>query len=415
MKSRAENSNLLSQRLPARELSLGTIGTEGQQATVAVASMNRSLRRFMSLAVPLTFLEVVFNAVRQWSYLDQAFSVIALSLLVLGQIGMFVSAWFGSGDRGWFGYYALVNILLILLWPVQFVGSGEFPTGGQPWLWWSTGTAVLCSVLYAGPAVSLVYTLLLASGFVSIRISASGGGVELARAFEDAAYIVLLGAILGGLYYMVLFAARRADIANTLAIRQLTKRTNVDAFERERQLVDALVHDRVLNALLVAADAEDQGQRQRAAVLAQQAISDLQHAASERGAPQTITSQALFRALRKAAGRIDSKIQVEVESSSRLALSQDVAAAITEATLQAIDNSQRHSGASLLKVLMAANAASMSIEIVDNGKGFRVNRVPKNRLGISNSIVARMRNVNGTAEVLSEPGRGTRVILRWAS
>lgn len=392
----------------------GEATSGGQQATVAVASMNRSLRRFMSLAVPLTFLEVIFNAAQQWVYLNQVFSAVAFSLLVIGQLGMFLSSWFGSGDRGWFGYYALLNIVLILIWPLPFFAPENFPVGGQPWLWWSTGMAVLCSVLYSGPIFSLGYTLLLAGGFVFIRMSPSGGAVDFVRALEDAAYIVLLGAILGGLYYMVLYAARRADVANTLAIRQLTKRTNVDAFERERQLVDALVHDRVLNALLVAAAADDQAQRQRAAVLAEQAIGDLRDAASERGAPQTITAQALFRALRKAAGRIDSKIQVEVQSSSRLALSQDVAAALTEATLQAIDNSQRHASASELKLLMTANQSEMSIEISDNGKGFRVNRVPRNRLGISNSILARMRNVNGSAEVVSEPGTGARVILRWS-
>ena len=415
MTSRAENSSLLTLQKPMLDDSLGGARLDGQQATVAVASMNRSLRRFMSLAVPLTFLEVVFNATQQWVYLNQTFTVIAFGLLLVGQLGMFISAWFGSGDRGWFGYYALVNIILILIWPLPFVAPQNFPAGGQPWLWWCTGMAVLCAVLYSGPIFSLGYTLTLAAGFVFIRMSATGGAVEFTRALEDAAYIVLLSAILGGLYYMVLYAARRADIANTLAVRQLTKRTNVDAFERERQLVDALVHDRVLNALLVAASADTPAQRQRAAVLAEQAIGDLRNAASERGAPQTITAQALFRALRKAAGRIDPKIQVDVQSSSRLALSQDVAAALTEATLQAIDNSQRHAAASELKIIMSATPAEMSIEIADNGKGFRVNRVPKNRLGITNSILARMRNVNGSAEVVSEPGAGARVVLRWAA
>lgn len=415
MTSRAENSSLLTLQKPMLDDSIGGAKQEGQQATVAVASMNRSLRRFMSLAVPLTFLEVIFNATQQWGFLNQTFTAIALGLLLVGQLGMFFSAWFGSGDRGWFGYYALVNIVLILVWSLPFVAPQDFPAGGQPWLWWSTGMAVLCAVLYSGPIFSLGYTLALAAGFVFIRMSPSGGSVDFGRAMEDAAYIVLLSAILGGLYYMVLYAARRADIANTLAVRQLTKRTNVDAFERERQLVDALVHDRVLNALLVAASADNPAQRQRSAVLAEQAIGDLQNAASERGAPQTITVQALFRALRKAASRIDSEIKVDVQSSSRLPLSQDVAAALTEATLQAIDNSQRHASASELRIKMSATQTDMTIEISDNGKGFRVNRIPKNRLGISNSILARMRNVNGSAEVVSEPGSGARVILRWAA
>lgn len=415
MTSRAENSSLLKLQKPLLEDESGRFGADGQQATVAVASMNRSLRRFMSIAVPLTFLEVVFNATQQWDSLNQIFTVVAFALLLVGQLGMFLSSWFGSGERGWFGYYALVNIVLIALWPWPLFAPLDFPANTQPWLWWCTGMAVLCAVLYAGPIFSLGYTVALATGFVLIRMSPTGGAVDFGRALEDAAYIVLLSAILGGLYYMVLYAARRADIANTLAVRQLTKRTNVDAFERERQLVDALVHDRVLNALLVAASADNPAQRQRAAGLAEQAIGDLRNAASERGAPQTITVQALFRALRKAASRIDPAIQVDVQSSSRLPLSQDVAAALTEATLQAIDNAQRHAGANQLRIIMSATTSEMSIEIADDGKGFRVNRIPKNRLGISNSIVARMQNVNGAAEVISEPGAGARVILRWSA
>lgn len=384
-----------------------------QQATVAVASMSRSLRRFMSLAVPLTFIEVLLNASQQWGQLNQWFSIGALVLLAIGQLGMFYSSWFGSGDRGWFGYYALVNIVIILLWAVPPFAPESFPANQQPWIWWSTGMAVLCAVLFTGPLPSFIFMVLLSGAFTFVRISPSGGQVDFFRALEDAAYIVLLGAILGGLYYMVLFAARRADLANTLSVRQLTKRTNVDAFERERQLVDALVHDRVLNALLVAADADNSQQRLRAALLAEQAIQELRSASSERELPQTITAQALFRALRKAAGRIDPKIQVQVGATSRLPLSQDVAAALTEATLQAIDNAQRHSGAKLLSIQMTATEVGLTIEVSDNGRGFRVNRVPKNRLGISNSMLARMKNVGGSAEVNSVPGRGTQVVLRW--
>lgn len=387
----------------------------GQQATVAVTSMNRSLRRFMSLAVPLTFLEVLYNAWFQLPYLDPTFTYVALGLLVVGQIGMFINSWFGPADRGWFGFYALINILIIALWGVEPFAPTGFPAGGQPWLWWSTGMAVLCAVLFATPIYSFAFMVLLAFEFTLIRLSDAGGGVDLARALEDAAYIVLLGAILGGLYYMVLYAARRADLANTLAVRQLTRRTNVDAFEREQQLVDALVHDRVLNALLVAAAADSTDQKLRAATLAEQAIVELRNATNNRAAPQTITAQALFRALRKAANRIDSSILVEVTSSSRLPLSQDVAAALTEATLQALDNAQRHAAASELRLTMGVASAGLSIQVADNGKGFRVHRVPRNRLGISNSIQARMSNVNGQAEIESEPGRGTRVTLRWAA
>jgi signal transduction histidine kinase len=384
-----------------------------QQATVAVTSMHKSLRRLMAIAIPLTFIELVFNAVQQWGYLDPAFSLAALTLLVVAQIGILVNSWFGSAGRGWFGFYALVNLVVVYLWLTPGLATLSFPANTQPWIWWSVGMAVLAASIYSSPLYSLGYMLILTTGFVLVRLSASGGLVSPARVAEDAAYIILLGATLGSLYYLVLHAARKADIANTLAVQQLTKRTRIDAFERERQLVDALVHDRVLNSLLVAASAESQAQRQRSRDLAEIAISELRVASGDRALPSTITAQALFRALRKAIGRIDPKIRVEVESSSRLALSQEVAAAITEAMLQAIDNAQRHASPTVVSVKMNASVSHLGIQIVDDGKGFRVKRVPRNRLGISNSILARMRNVGGSAAIDSVPGAGTQVSLRW--
>jgi signal transduction histidine kinase len=54
------------------------------------------------------------------------------------------------------------------------------------------------------------------------------------------------------------------------------------------------------------------------------------------------------------------------------------------------------------------------VEVRDNGKGFNPERLPKDRLGISTSIKARMELIGGKAQVSSTPGNGTTVILSWA-
>jgi signal transduction histidine kinase len=51
--------------------------------------------------------------------------------------------------------------------------------------------------------------------------------------------------------------------------------------------------------------------------------------------------------------------------------------------------------------------------VVDDGRGFNPERLPKDRLGIRTSIEARMRLVGGVASVISKPGAGTTVELRW--
>ena len=48
----------------------------------------------------------------------------------------------------------------------------------------------------------------------------------------------------------------------------------------------------------------------------------------------------------------------------------------------------------------------------DRGRGFDPDNVAEDRLGVRNSIVARMERHGGSAEVRSTPGQGTEVRLR---
>jgi signal transduction histidine kinase len=56
----------------------------------------------------------------------------------------------------------------------------------------------------------------------------------------------------------------------------------------------------------------------------------------------------------------------------------------------------------------------VKIVIKDNGKGFRVSRVPKNRLGLKLSIFSRIQAVGGKAFVDSKLGVGTNIVLEWS-
>ena len=54
------------------------------------------------------------------------------------------------------------------------------------------------------------------------------------------------------------------------------------------------------------------------------------------------------------------------------------------------------------------------VEIVDNGRGFRVDRVARVRHGLRDSIRGRMAAIGGRADVVSTVGSGTRVRLEWS-
>ena len=95
----------------------------------------------------------------------------------------------------------------------------------------------------------------------------------------------------------------------------------------------------------------------------------------------------------------------------RLALYVELA--ITEATLQALDNSIQHSKAQAISLLLASDGKGVKFVVRDDGAGFRPDRVSKDRIGISTSILFRMDSVRGVAEIESAPGKGTTVTLRW--
>jgi signal transduction histidine kinase len=194
------------------------------------------------------------------------------------------------------------------------------------------------------------------------------------------------------------------------------ERARVEAIERERQRIDALVHDQVLHTLLVAARANTVSEQQAARDSAKSAIESLQAALAEHPTAEEVTVSGLLRAISSAAQNLDSRVEVEIDANSHSKIPTDAAQALTEAAIQALDNAIQHSSANSIKLRMFSDKSSqISIVIEDDGVGFRINRVLRDRLGISTSIKFRVESVGGRAEISSSPGKGTVVSLRWGN
>jgi signal transduction histidine kinase len=227
-------------------------------------------------------------------------------------------------------------------------------------------------------------------------------------------YVLLLGGAVASLVRLSREGAIRADEANSVAIANAVEQAQVDAIERERQRIDALVHDRVLNTLLVAAKASSEAEQKAAAVAATQAIASLESALAEQDAEIKVTVLGLYRSLRKAALRSSKNISLEIRSAGLGMVPADIAQTVTEATLQAIDNALRHSNADQIQLVLGQpDAKGIFVRVIDNGKGFNPERLPKDRLGVRSSIQARMSSVGGQASISSIIGNGTTVELRW--
>jgi signal transduction histidine kinase len=85
---------------------------------------------------------------------------------------------------------------------------------------------------------------------------------------------------------------------------------------------------------------------------------------------------------------------------------------IVEAAGEAITNASRHSGAASVAVYCEVGPDAVNLYVRDEGSGFDTAQVPKDRHGVTESIIGRMERGGGVATISSDPTDGTEVHLR---
>ena len=85
--------------------------------------------------------------------------------------------------------------------------------------------------------------------------------------------------------------------------------------------------------------------------------------------------------------------------------------ALVRAVLECLENVRRHSGEHSAEVTLSQDPALVRVVITDLGTGFDRALVPQGRLGLTESVEARIRAVGGAARIFSSPGVGTTVLL----
>jgi signal transduction histidine kinase len=91
-------------------------------------------------------------------------------------------------------------------------------------------------------------------------------------------------------------------------------------------------------------------------------------------------------------------------------------AELASAVRAALDNVARHCGGARAWVLIEDEPEAVTVTVRDDGPGMAAGRLAEaaadGRLGVSHSIIGRMRDIGGSARVTSRPGEGTEVELR---
>jgi signal transduction histidine kinase len=252
--------------------------------------------------------------------------------------------------------------------------------------------------------------------FIFLHMSPSGGSADVLPAVQDAVYSFLFSATFISVVHLLRLRARQQDEANTRAQEQAVAEATQEAIENERLYLASMLHDQVLGALHLAAFATSKQEQLQAKAFAQSAILQLKNTQEWPSADERrVSTDSLFSALAKTLAEQAPNFTVSTSSVGNQELPLDVATAFTEATMQAVNNSQIHAGGTKVPrhVSLKSGKSGVKVVVSDEGRGFRMSRIPKNRIGIKTLIIRRMESVGGKARIDSDRGQGANIILEW--
>lgn len=311
---------------------------------------------------------------RDWSQIT-AFGAIGVALLALGWLT-------GAGGAG------------IGTWPIAVTGIGALilwqqadPERRKRWM---SGAVKGVRHQRVRPLIGMVLVVVGAGGF----LYAEG---ELAQARPG---LLFTAVVVGGL--LVIAAPYLAALWKEL---QLERRERIR--QEERAEVAAHVHDSVLHTLtLIQRNAHDPREVLR---LARSQERELRNWLYQ---PKQDADASLAAAVRRVAAEEEDAhgVPIEVVCVGDCPLDARLVAML-QAARQAMVNAAKYSEAAVVSVYAEVEPEEVTIFVRDRGKGFDLDAVPPDRMGIRESIIGRMERNGGHARVRTAPGEGTEIML----
>jgi signal transduction histidine kinase len=217
--------------------------------------------------------------------------------------------------------------------------------------------------------------------------------------------LLLTGAVVG---YVSTLAA--------LAERALQRATEIEAASRERERLARSIHDSVLQvlALVQRRGAEAGGTAADLGRLAGEQETALRALIADAAQPEPPSGELDLRALltREASAAVS-----VITPADPVLLNGQIASELTAAVRAALDNVRRHCGPQARAwVLIDDEGTAVGVTVRDDGPGIPDGRLTQaaadGRLGVSQSIRGRIRDLGGSVSVTSAAGAGTEVRLR---
>ncbi|MFT4109254.1 sensor histidine kinase [Propionicimonas sp.] len=355
-----------------------------------------------------TLVPASLAAADQIQHLALWWMVIVGGGIVVASIGMMVASFQGWKLRSFALVYVTVVTFGLITWPAAW--QSDQVASSSPWLWMCLGVAAICLAVTTGTGWGFAYSIASGLLFAAVRMTPSGQSASLLGAFQDMINLVMNASVVIVALGVVSTAFKELDEAEAATRKEATDAAIEEALLEERHRLDGIVHDEVMTTLVAAAHTPGDV---HVAQQAQRAVDRLAQAEAPTETRLPVTGDQLTWLVTDVVSALvpQTKFVSQLEG---LAVPQQVASTLGMVVREVALNVAKHSKADEVEVaLTSPDKGAICISIADNGVGFDPELVPKRRLGLQVSVGYRMWAIGGTAEIHSQPGQGTVVVLAW--
>jgi len=283
--------------------------------------------------------------------------------------------------------------------------------GQLPWMVSASTSAAATAAIAWGARTAWIATGALTA--LIWTLSALVGDLIPNRVANDTQVLIISIAIIA-LSGALIRSGRAIDEATVSALAAAERRAAAQARQAAAERARAIVHDDVLAALLLAARGIPQLDRlvSEQAAIAAERVRTL--AEPERSADVRLVD--LADRLREVA-RAESPavaFSTRVVRGAVGAVPAAAAIALVAAARQALANSARHAPGSQTSLILFGMRDGVRVVAADDGPGFDIASIGSDRLGVTGTILGRVRAVaDCEADIRTGPGAGTSVTLAW--
>lgn len=332
----------------------------------------------------------------------EGLGVAGLMMVIASMLLMLVSLLMRGEKAFW--TMALVGLMAV----GQVLTQVGVSPGRQLIAWWPLGSviALVCYLaVWTRPRVRVQWTAPAVIVLAGIRAwQMLNTGSSLVMGLTEAVLIVQVTAAAAIISDQLRATAVSADAAVRARRGSRHQRAAAVAYQNQMREVERFLHDEVVHALRAVAMDRNRIPATEAQRICADAWAKLAPNAREHRNPTRDLMGGLDATVR------DSGLIVQI-SGSAPALPPEIIEAICGAVGEALHNVQRHSGVYEAAIAVARDGRGVHVQVSDAGLGFDPDAV--SHRGLVTSVLERLEEVGGRAELTAAPEMGTQIDLYW--